>query len=536
MKKTIGSLVCLILSVMITACGLAADYTLPEKMDKQLAIGSGLKGSFTLHAEGKTDALQGFLPFLDKEISLRGMKSGDDAHYYIYQAGENEQQNALTELYLKEGSAYFRSDLLNGRVYSLPDLTAFSDQVFPSGGENPPFASMMIRAQQSFSKKKDTWDSLISRYAEEVEIWVTGFEDNRTIQVLPDGSSAVRMNYTIPVGELKKEIVSLLTKIKSIPEERELFESIMSENQAAIYFNPNLDYFYDAALSALNNEFDVVLSRTVSTMGEVMASEIELPLDARYFGYSSLVIKQEGPQTSYILNNDQETVMIVQNGNLTPENTAPVELRLIRYPSPENKEPFARSAVLVSVTHTTETSTDEEARDHQKDHWIITAGKDVSFLPEGEKSEDYPEMDPLHLEVTLHYFSKYSQSSPTTLEISGRLENSGVTLSLEGSFKTASPWIFSPFDITDAQDFLTLAAEQKLSLLTEALTAAGTQLQAVDEKEEDAPRESEPEPTADPDEEQHPASEGTSEMDASPETEADPSVTEAPSLPDEPIG
>ena len=52
MKKILCALLCMML-VMISAESLAAvDYTLQEKMQKQLDSGSGLKGTLQLHGEG----------------------------------------------------------------------------------------------------------------------------------------------------------------------------------------------------------------------------------------------------------------------------------------------------------------------------------------------------------------------------------------------------------------------------------------------------------------------------------------------------
>ena len=52
MKK---SLICIIVIMVLALTGIcqAASYTLPEKMNNQLSIGSGLKGSFTITAEGE---------------------------------------------------------------------------------------------------------------------------------------------------------------------------------------------------------------------------------------------------------------------------------------------------------------------------------------------------------------------------------------------------------------------------------------------------------------------------------------------------
>ena len=84
MKK--GLVAFLVTLIFLIGTCQAASYTLPEKMHNQLAIGSGLKGTFHVSAEGdKFDT-----PFLkavtDADFSLRGITSGKDLHYYLFQS------------------------------------------------------------------------------------------------------------------------------------------------------------------------------------------------------------------------------------------------------------------------------------------------------------------------------------------------------------------------------------------------------------------------------------------------------------------
>ena len=100
MKKTLLALLALILVLATCTCQ-AAEYTLPEKMHNQLAIGSGLKGTFSISSEGEMFNI----PFLkdifdtrflrtvsDAEYNLRGILSGKDLHYYVLQSDEQDQQ------------------------------------------------------------------------------------------------------------------------------------------------------------------------------------------------------------------------------------------------------------------------------------------------------------------------------------------------------------------------------------------------------------------------------------------------------------
>ena len=107
-----------VLLAVLTGTGCAASYTLPEKMYNQLAIGSGLKGSFMITAEGEKFDTPFMNQITDAEFDIRGIVSGKDLHYYIFQQREDEQQTAVNELYRKDGVFYFRSDMVQGKILS----------------------------------------------------------------------------------------------------------------------------------------------------------------------------------------------------------------------------------------------------------------------------------------------------------------------------------------------------------------------------------------------------------------------------------
>ena len=117
MKKKFCMVLCLVLILLLNGCLAALTDTLPEKMQKQVSFGSGLKGEFSIHSEGEDPLVQILQPFQDVLLQFRGLRSGDHALYSIYQADGNENQTGLTELYENRNQMYIRSDLLPGEVF-----------------------------------------------------------------------------------------------------------------------------------------------------------------------------------------------------------------------------------------------------------------------------------------------------------------------------------------------------------------------------------------------------------------------------------
>ena len=135
MKKRIACFIILIMMIMAYSC-LAATYTLPEKMYNQLAIGSGLKGTFSITAEGEKFQTRFLKAISDAEYSIRGLSSGKELHYYVFQGDEKEQQTAVSELYRKDGTYYFKSNMVEGKIIKLPLISQILESVFPAKVEN----------------------------------------------------------------------------------------------------------------------------------------------------------------------------------------------------------------------------------------------------------------------------------------------------------------------------------------------------------------------------------------------------------------
>ena len=484
MKKGFVFALCILLVILPAATGLAATtYTLPEKMEKQLSIGSGLKGSFQLSAEGKDDLLLSLEPILNVPFQMRGMKSEDQWHYYVYQAGENETQKGLTECYYDGTQTFLRSDLLPGKVLSLPSSEEIVDLLTGKKGGNPPFASILLRlANLSAEDKEMKWRPFVEKMAQRIELWIAGFAVTSNVHSQGNGSM-VEQNYTIPMSELKKEILRLMGEIRSDPDAAALFDLLMNKAQKKVYLNAYLDYFYLEAMNALEDDFDVTLSRTISTMGAEIHSEIELPLDTNRFGYSSLIIGNGDGKLTCQLKNDKETLILETEDDLTTENFNGITLWISRIPDAEESQGIEGLALRAQLLKTTETYTDEETRDHLKELWSLHIEKDTSHLPENEDAAAYSSFSPISGGLNLHYFSKYSQSSPTTLEITAFIETENLKLNLEGQWKTASPWIFSPFDTNGAQNIFKMNDADRILYLAEWLASAGEQLSKENREE-----------------------------------------------------
>ena len=108
--------------VILAICENAAagGYPLREKMEKQLQIGSGLKGSFVVHGNVDKEDYALLESLQNAEYEIRGIRQEENLHYYFFQNGENDTMKALTEICRISDVWFLRSDLLGEQVYQLP--------------------------------------------------------------------------------------------------------------------------------------------------------------------------------------------------------------------------------------------------------------------------------------------------------------------------------------------------------------------------------------------------------------------------------
>ena len=300
--------------------------------------------------------------------------------------------------------------------------------------------------------------------------------------------------------------------------------------------NQSFNYYLEA-LNVLKNDYDLLYTQTVSTFGDTISSTLELPLDEKTTRFSSLVIEEKDGLRTFTLQGEESVISLMMGTEIdwSEISGASVWIHIRPGTASEGEGKTGYHALRADLKHESQLSTDEEARDHQTDVWTVTIEKDISRIPQGEDAALYPEEEPIRAELSLHYSSKYNQSSPTTLAFRASLTAKDIDLTAEGQMKTASPWTLTPFATENAVELTGLNSEELNLKLAEFLASASEQYKptpsgepAAEESPEaagEAGEESgkEPEKTAVTAEEPAEATEKPSE----PETTTEPAESEA---------
>ena len=451
MKKRFCFIFAMIMVITLWTSASAAGYSLPEKMQRQLQVGSGLKGSFVIHCNADPEKSPFIHAVQNAEFEIRGIQSENNLHYYIYQPGEGEERNSLTEYSRIAGADYLRSDLLGSEPYLLPTVDYLIDSYLNSEGEeNPPVFPDLLRMLITGETEEDGRLQTES-FERQIELWISAFSSETTVQTGEDSSPRLTQVFRIPVESMYNAAAEMVKSITANDKAMSYLRSVLSEAQINTYLNPNLLYYYLDAMKNLSLEGEIVFSKTVSTLGELINNSLVLPLDPAKTGYSTATFSSDETCKSILLTGAKGTffLRLPLNFDLKSESYHYEGIRLVLA---ENDNPDRQSVALeISIRKDHDKFDDpDEGRTNETDHYTVHIVRNTSELPESVSEEMIPEMKAVDAEAEIHYSSKLQLSSPTTMEISCRILQGDYDFSLAGAVKTASPWTFTPFDISNA--------------------------------------------------------------------------------------
>lgn len=510
MKKIFGIILTFVLVLSVFSTALAA-YTLPEKMERQLQVGSGLRGTLTVRANADAEQYPLIHSIQNAEFEIRGIQYEGNQHYYIYQPGEGESLNALTEICRMDGKYYLRSDLLDEGCLLLPTVDHLINAALKAEGENVSIFPDLLRAVLGTETGNELNTEGLERM---IEMWINAFSTDTTVQS-SEGSPRLSQTFRIPVEEACTALTEVITMISSSENYMGYFREILSKEQIDLYLNPNLGYYYADAIRQLDMEGEIEFSRTVSTLGDLINSSLILPLDAGRTGYSYVTLQNNEKSKSIFLTGKKGTLYleIPMETDLIRDDYENAEIRFVKI---DNEDQNAKNAALrITASRKSEKTEDTEANKiHEYERYVLHIESNTEGIPEEIDTSAITPYSAADAEITVHYSSKPQLSSPTELEVACNVTHGQYRFSLESRLNTASPWVFTPFSIENARDGYGYTiedlknlektwmknAEEKLNRIPESVTteekqesgevyepeetAAGSSVERSDTKEE----------------------------------------------------
>ncbi len=454
MKMRFRLLMMILVILAICENAAAGGYPLREKMEKQLQIGSGLKGSFVVHGNVDKEDYALLESLQNAEYEIRGIRQEENLHYYFFQNGENDTMKALTEICRISDVWFLRSDLLGEQVYQLPSENEAINEILDiQKGENPSILPTILRSFLPGNEEKEADQALLQKLEKLIEVWINGFSAETTFHSKDDGAPRLSLEFRIPTEALNKMIQEMLTVVTSDDTAMASLKEYLNDEEMALYANANLEAFYGEALSKLDLKGDIIFQKTVSTLGEPLEACLIRPLDEEKTGYSATRIENDAENKSFTISGKKGTYSVTLPTSMDNwESGSEKTFRVCRANTVDRdgKKEDNLSLLITIDKNFIESEEEETARTHETEQYKIRAVRDVSVLPEGLTADLFPEMEDIQAQLELHYSSKIELSSPTTLEFAFQMSKGKAYFDVSGKVKTASPWEFLPFQTENA--------------------------------------------------------------------------------------
>ena len=333
MKKTALRLltVCLALSLLSPAVAETAtgtQFTVGEKLIKQLEAGSGFTGTVTVESKAveglEASAITTVKPmvFDFTYIHVReDLAAKTPAENRVTLAlTDGGQSQATGEFAYRGGSLYLRSSLTGDAWYAVPNLTdtasdadaaavATADAATTDAATTDAATGALSQAAQGLidntampglatfalsllpslhQTESDQWATSLDPYATKIDLWIEGYRQNAILNKSQDGVTTMRVDYTIPAVAIKAQLKQFVLDMLADTELLTRLRTFLPESEAERYLNPDRQTYYFYAIDQLPMAGDMTISRTLSLQGDTLALTLSMPMYDRDGGAVTL--------------------------------------------------------------------------------------------------------------------------------------------------------------------------------------------------------------------------------------------------------
>lgn len=287
MKRLLALLLCAIL-VLTSLSALAAEYTLDEKLFKQVKDGSGLRvtlatqktgGAFSVLDAATNAALNVLLP--GAELSLRylsgvgTLKGREETELILTRAGQ-----PLADLRLLKDSQFeqLTSSLLGASRYvDRRDGGVLGALFSGSNATWPGIEGVLLKLNTAESTWQGQVATKLDAYLLKLTVWLQGYTKTESLR---DAQNQLRTRITlsVPPAQLKAQIKQLLLDAYSDTELLALLSQELDARQAAAWLQPGMMNSFFQALDRLPLTENVESLRLLDAQGQLLQSTLTLPM------------------------------------------------------------------------------------------------------------------------------------------------------------------------------------------------------------------------------------------------------------------
>lgn len=287
MKRFVALL--LSLCLMTASCAFAAqDYTVAEKLMKQLWAGSGFSGTLTVEmaAQDGQKGLETLKPIVVEAdyIYVRPTEEDTAQHRLDLRLMDGEAVQTAAAVQLKDDVLSFQSGLTGESWYALSAgkkeqgaalNAAMQDAAAATGAPALAQAACTLLTAVGSMENAEEW---MIPYTTRLDIWMEGYRQEAVLGKTADGTTTMQASYVIPPAAIRAQVKQLVYDLLSDSAALTALTDALGEDAAQLYLNPALQDWYFRAVDALPLNGDLTISRTVSFKGETLDLRISLPM------------------------------------------------------------------------------------------------------------------------------------------------------------------------------------------------------------------------------------------------------------------
>lgn len=513
----------LCLSAVCPALAVNDDYTMAEKLVRQLWAGSGFSGTLEVELTAKpgSDALQTTKPILLDWDYIYVRPTADTTGEHRVDLGVMDGETAVSEAHfqLKDGVLAAKTPLLgeDWLQVTLEDLIkplpegaedTLAAQVLPAVSESlgrtgvPSLVQFVLPQLLKFRDSRSDLESVVEFMTLRTDLWIEGHRQNTELGKLDDGSPVIQVNYRISPASIKSQVKQMVLDVLGNESMLSALKAHLDEEAAQLLLNPAYQPYYFAAIDQLPLEGDLTLNRTVDMQGETLALHLSLPFYDAIGGKMTLHYAREKGEgdlpdnNTVTLENAQRSTILtyltyrsmtdvtVYQGTLTVNEAESFQV--------EAEAPKSLPAMAFTLRHNTSASREDGDLNVYQSNWQLrlepdpNSGEPDAFLP-------------LDIVLDSRFSSKTPQTSATkaviNLTVSGDKRDQTIALRFAG--ETRRQWAVE--DIPQQRADLLSVSGDALEDLLATLLAEGSQMFGFFMNSvEEAPAETAPEASADP--------------------------------------
>lgn len=494
------------------------DYSIAEKMMKQIEAGSGFSGTLSIALSA--------VPERESEAIITRQPLTFDCTYIVVPEGDptglpaegrweigypsGDQPSVTGSLSMQNGNVYFNTSLLSDDWYNLGQLQeVFPVDAQPEGEEGELAPSEYVLGQsvmpsllsfiapvflQGQGSASVALSPLVTALTTKIDLWIEGYRKGTELDKLTDGTSTMHVEYTIPPAAIKAQLKQMMLDMLSDPDSLGILQAFLTREQAVLLLNPEKQPFYFFAIDELPLSGDMIIQRTVSLKGETLALHLSLPLFDQQGGQVTLTYDRQAgegdlPDENIIaVESEIATLRMEYQEYRSMTDVTVYQGTFVRksagVENGEGKTSIPQAfSIAFSLSHQKQKGQDAEQRETLTHDIKVTLEPYLSHEDEngvvvpftqGEAAE-YLSFPPLEVTLNAVFASKQAKNAATTVDATLLIGGETLPGQMEVSFsgRTRPKWTPATFSPAKAVQLSQLSEEEKKSLLTQGLAGMG---------------------------------------------------------------